>query len=73
VGDYGSWSAQEALTMFRLLREANLRMFDRLTEEQWQSYGVHVERGKLTIRSLCTHMAAHDINHIEQIRRILEK
>jgi uncharacterized damage-inducible protein DinB len=73
VGDYGSWSAQEALTMFRLLREANLRMFDRLTEEQWQSYGVHVERGKLTIRSLCSHMAAHDINHIEQIRRILEK
>jgi hypothetical protein len=23
------------------------------------------------VRELCRHMAAHDINHIEQIRRIL--
>ena len=73
IGDYGSWSAQEALNMFRLLREANLRMFERLTPEQWESFGVHAERGHLTIRSLCRHMAAHDINHIEQIRSIVGK
>ena len=62
---------QEALAMFRLLREANLKMFAQLTPEQWDRGGVHAERGKLTVRSLCRHMAAHDINHIEQIRRIL--
>jgi uncharacterized damage-inducible protein DinB len=71
LGDYSSWSAQEALEMFRLLREANLRMFARLTPEQWNRHGVHAERGKMTVRDLCRHMAAHDMNHIDQVRRIL--
>lgn len=71
LGDYASCEAAEALELFRLLREANLRMFGRLTREQWQRRGTHSERGKLTVRDLCQHMAAHDINHIEQIRRIV--
>jgi hypothetical protein len=71
VGDYVSWEAEDALTLFRLLREANLKMFARLTPEQWERGGVHSERGPLTVRILCRHMAAHDVNHIEQIRRIL--
>jgi hypothetical protein len=71
LGNYGSWKAHEAMEMFRLLREANLRMFAQLTPEQWQRHGVHPERGKLTVQELCRHMAAHDINHIEQVGRIL--
>jgi hypothetical protein len=73
VGDYASWEPGDALEMFRLLREANLRMFAHLTPEQWQRHGYHSERGKLTVRDLCRHMAAHDINHIEQVRRILAR
>jgi hypothetical protein len=57
--------------MFRLLRQANLRMFARLTPQQWDRCGIHTERGKVTMRELCRHMAAHDVNHIEQIRKIL--
>ena len=72
LGDYSSWDPQDALAMFRLLREANLKMFVQLKPDQWERHGVHAERGKLTVRSLCRHMAAHDINHIEQIRRILK-
>lgn len=71
LGDYASWKPQEALDMYRLLREANLRMFARLTPEQWQRHGVHTERGRMTVQGLCRHMAAHDVNHIEQVRRIL--
>jgi uncharacterized damage-inducible protein DinB len=71
LGDYASWKPEEALEMFRLLREANLRMFAQLTPEQWQRHGVHAERGKLTVQELCRHMASHDINHIDQVRRIL--
>lgn len=72
LGGYASWEPGEALELFRLLREANLRMFARLTPEQWERRGTHTERGNLTVRALCLHMAAHDINHIEQIRGILE-
>lgn len=71
LGKYETWNATEALEMFRLLREANLRMLDALTPEQWQRSGNHVERRKLTVRELVRHMAAHDINHIEQIEKVL--
>jgi DinB superfamily len=71
IGDYASWNSHEALEMFRLLREANLRMFTQLTPEQWRRHGVHAERGQLTVQDLCRHMAAHDMNHIDQVKRIL--
>ena len=31
LGDYNAWNARDALEMFRLLRQANLRMFEKLT------------------------------------------
>jgi hypothetical protein len=71
LGQYGAWSIEGALAMFRLLREANLRLLQHLTPEQWEASGVHAERGRLTVRDLASHMAGHDLNHIEQIRRIL--
>ena len=58
--------------MFRLLREANLRMFAQLTPQQWQRRGMHAERGKLTVQELCRQMAGHDRNHIAQVRSILK-
>jgi uncharacterized damage-inducible protein DinB len=73
LGDYAAWHPNEALEMFRLLREANLRMFATLTPEQWERTGMHAERGKITVRGQVTHMAAHDVNHIEQIERILRE
>ena len=71
LGEYRTWKTEDALAMFRLLREANLRMLVRLTNEQWDRSGLHAERGKMTVRDLCRHMAAHDLNHIKQVRRIL--
>lgn len=71
LGDYDSWSTREALEMFRLLREANLRMLARLMPEEWERYGIHAERGRMTVADLARHMAGHDRNHIGQIRRLL--
>ena len=73
LGDYDTWPAREAFEMFRLLREANLRMFARLTPEEWQRSGIHAERGRMTVESLARHMAGHDLNHIDQVRRLLGK
>lgn len=73
LGDYKSWTAHDALAMFRLLREANLRMLRRLTPAQLDAHGVHAERGSMTVRSLARHMAGHDRNHLAQIRNILNK
>jgi hypothetical protein len=72
LGDYDSWTPHDALQMFRSLREPNLRMLGRLTPEEWQHYGMHAERGRMTVADLARHMAAHDVNHINQVRRLLE-
>ncbi|MCU1238068.1 MAG: hypothetical protein JWP63_6035, partial [Candidatus Solibacter sp.] len=71
LGDYEAWSVRDALEMFRLLRDANLRMFGRLSATEWERYGLHAERGRLTVEELCRHMAGHDAKHIGQIRRLL--
>lgn len=71
MGDYAGRDPQASLELFRLLREANVRLFARLTPEQWERYGMHAERGKETVRHFARMMAGHDLNHVEQIRRIV--
>jgi hypothetical protein len=73
LGDYSSRDAQESLQLFRLMRDANLRMFDQLTPEQWQLGGIHSERGPMTVAELTRQMAGHDINHVAQVEKVLGK
>ena len=63
---------QDSLDLYRSLRQANLRVLERLSTDQWNSWGVHLERGSITVEEMARHMAGHDVNHIEQIRKILE-
>jgi uncharacterized damage-inducible protein DinB len=72
TGEYGSRLPQESLTLFRLVRAANLQFLRHLAPEQWECYGIHAERGRITIRELAAHMAGHDGNHVEQIRKLLQ-
>jgi DinB family protein len=71
MGDYASRTAQESLELFRLLRTGNLRFLRNLAPKQWECSGIHAERGRITVKDLAAHMAGHDANHVEQIRRIL--
>ena len=71
LGDYRSWNLGEALEMFRLLRDANVRMLRNLSGDEWDRFGVHAERGRISVRDLAQHMAGHDMNHVDQIRTIL--
>lgn len=71
LGNYASRNSRESLELFRLLRNANVYFLERLTPEQWECFGIHAERGRLTVRDLAAHMIGHDINHIEQIIKIL--
>jgi hypothetical protein len=72
LGKYGTRDPRQSLEMFRLLRETNLRMFDGLTDEQWKRKGVHAERGPMTVRDLALQLAGHDVNHLAQIKAILD-
>ena len=73
MGQNTSRDARQSLQLFSLLREANLHMLRHLTEDEWQRYGMHAERGRISVKDLARHMAGHDMNHVEQIRKILGK
>ena len=71
LGDYATVDANESLEVFRLLRSNNLRLLARLTPQQWQRFGMHAERGRMTLQELALQIAGHDLNHIAQLREIV--
>jgi hypothetical protein len=46
-------------------------MFAQLTPDEWERYAVHAERGRMTVADLARQIAGHDLNHLEQIKKIL--
>ena len=68
---YEKRDARKSLEQFRALREANLALLETLTPEQWKLYGMHSERGQETIEHIVRMFAGHDINHLQQIERIM--
>lgn len=71
MGDYAARAPRESLELFRLLRAVNLQFLQQLSPQKWECSGFHTERGRITVRELASHMAGHDLNHLDQIRKIL--
>ena len=71
LGNYAAREPRDSLALYHLLREANLLFLRTLTPEQWECFGMHAERGRITVRDLVTHMVGHDANHIAQIQQLL--
>ena len=69
--DYAGQDPNVSLETFRLLRENNLRMLEALPESLWENYGMHSERGKETLTQIVRMYAGHDLNHLQQIEKIL--
>lgn len=70
-GHYGKRDPQKSVELFRVLREANLGLLESLQPEQWKQYGMHSERGKESIEHIVRMFAGHDVNHLQQIEKIL--
>lgn len=71
LADYASIPVDESLQKFSVLRAANVRLMNGLSEDQLDRYGVHAERGPESVRALMQIIANHDVNHMLQIRTIL--
>ncbi len=57
---------------FSALRESNLRLLESVPRSRWvECYGVHEVRGRQTVEEFVRLEAAHDLNHLRQIDRIL--
>jgi DinB superfamily len=70
---YEKRDPRKSVEQFRAAREANLALLKSLTPEQWKHYGMHAERGQETIEHIVRLIAGHDLNHLQQIERILAK
>jgi hypothetical protein len=73
AGHYGKRDARKSLEQFRVLRETNLALYKMLAPEQWKHYGMHAERGEESVERIVQMMAGHDVNHLEQVERILAR
>ena len=71
AGHYATRDALQCIEQFRAMRKANLALLKSLTPEQWSHYGMHAERGKETVEQIVSLIAGHDLNHVQQIERIL--
>jgi hypothetical protein len=71
LSDYNSWRLRDAVETFRLLRENNLRMLERVSAEDWNKFGNHLERGRLTLRELAVLISGHDVNHVMQMQKLV--
>ena len=71
TGRYASIDVGTSLRLYRVLREANLALLNSLSAAEWESSGVHAERGEESVRDIATYYAGHDLNHFAQIEAIL--
>ena len=63
--------AGHALTHLRARREESLLLLRDLTPAQWQRGSIHVTLGRMTFADWTALVAAHDDNHLDQMRRAL--
>lgn len=56
---------------FRILRDANLRLYESLEDAEWARRGSHVERGAMSVADMVELMVGHDRTHLDQIRKLL--
>jgi hypothetical protein len=69
---YEKRDPRRSVEHFRIAREANLALLKSLKPEQWRHYGMHAERGQETIEHIVRMIAGHDLNHLQQIERIVK-
>ena len=69
--NYSRRDPKDSLERFRVLRVSNVALLKSVSKKLLENYGVHAERGKETISHLMNLVAGHDLNHLQQIEKIV--
>ena len=69
---YRRQDTREALAALRRRRGEVLTLLQSLSPAEWGRGGIHLSRGRLTLGDWVASLAAHDDNHLDQLRRALE-
>ena len=68
---YGAYDFSTAMRMFEATRSWNLKLLGTVTEADQHRPTTHPERGTMIFWTIVETMAGHDINHLEQIERLV--
>ncbi len=68
---YATLDIEESLAIFQAVRASSYSLIQRLTEEDLKNEGTHSEYGKYTVSQWLTNYLAHPIDHLAQIKSIL--
>lgn len=69
---YGRLPVAHSIGLFKSLRQSNLRLLRSIPRARWRAcYGVHDKRGRQTVEDFVTMEAAHDLNHLRQVKDLL--
>jgi hypothetical protein len=71
--NYAKRDPKQSLAAFTALRAANIVLLKSVPRSAWENYGMHSERGRESVAHMVNLTAGHDLNHINQIERILKK
>jgi hypothetical protein len=67
---YDETDVREALEQFKVLRRANVRLWQDLSPADLSRVGIHGERGEESLEQLRRLYAGHDLLHLRQLTRI---
>lgn len=70
--DYAHRDPKQSLESFRVLRDNNIALLKSAPRKLWDNYGVHEERGNESVSHTVSLIAGHDLNHLQQIERIVK-
>jgi hypothetical protein len=70
--NYAKRDPRESLANYRTLREANVALLKSVPRKLWDNYGIHQERGNESVSHVVKMVAGHDLNHLQQIEKILK-
>jgi hypothetical protein len=70
--DYAHQNLKVEFVAYLDSRKTLMILLNSVSGEQWQREGIHAKYGKLTLLELLVFIEWHDVNHLEQIARILK-
>ena len=70
-GGYRRVDTKQALSAYLALRTMTVHFLKSQPKEVWQRHGQHTHFGRLEFRKVVRMLAGHDVNHLQQIERIL--
>jgi hypothetical protein len=70
--NYGRRDPKVSLQTFCVLRESNIALLKTVSKNLLENYGMHAERGKETVTHLTNMVAGHDLNHLQQVEKIVK-